>query len=101
MKLSLEMLVSKCLSLERLVLCGSDMVGDDEFVCIVFKCVVLKKLCIKNCFVFDYGMEVFVFGCFNLVKVKVKKCRVVICEGIDWLRVSRDSLFVNLDMGEE
>lgn len=100
-KSSLEMLASKCLSLERLALCGSDTVGDDELACIASKCVALKKLCIKNCPVSDHGMEALASGCPNLVKVKVKKCRAVTCEGTDWLRASRDSLPVNLDTGEE
>lgn len=99
-QLSLEMLASNCEKLERLALCGSDTVGDQELSCIAAKCNSLKKLCIKNCPVSDQTMEALACGCPNLVKVKVKKCRAVTCEGADWLRASRGSLSVNLDMGE-
>ena len=99
-KLSLEMLASNCLNLERLALCGSDTVGDPEISCIAAKCVALKKLCIKGCPVSDHGMEALASGCPNLVKVKVKKCKGVTSEGGDWLRQIRGSLAVNLDTGE-
>ncbi|GFS35222.1 VIER F-box protein 1 [Actinidia rufa] len=97
---SMEILGINCQNLERLALCGSDTVGDAEISCIAAKCVALKKLCIKNCPVSDHGMESLAGGCPNLVKVKVKKCRGVTCEGADWLRASRGSLVVNLDTGE-
>ncbi|KAK5845518.1 hypothetical protein E1A91_A01G126900v1 [Gossypium mustelinum] len=97
-KLSLEMLASNCPNLERLALCGSDTVGDAEISCIAVKCIALKKLCIKNCPVSDHGMEALASGCPNLVKVKVKKCRGVTSEGADWLRSTRGSLVVNLDI---
>ncbi|MBA0705953.1 hypothetical protein Golax_018101 [Gossypium laxum] len=97
-KLSLEMLASNCPNLERLALCGSDTVGDAEISCIAVKCIALKKLCIKNCPVSDHGMEALASGCPNLVKVKVKKCRGVTSEGADWLRATRGSLVVNLDI---
>ncbi|XP_021903441.1 F-box protein At1g47056-like [Carica papaya] len=99
-KSSLEMLASNCQNLERLALCGSDTVGDPEISCIAAKCIALKKLCIKNCPVSDHGMEALATGCPNLVKVKVKKCRGVTCEGAEWLRSSRVSLAVNLDTVE-
>ncbi|XP_028772585.1 F-box protein At1g47056 [Neltuma alba] len=99
-KASLEMLASNCHNLERLALCGSDTVGDDEISCIAAKCIALKKLCIKSCPVSDHGMEALASGCPNLVKVKVKKCKGVTLEGADWLRLSRASLAVNLDTGE-
>ncbi|XP_065881454.1 F-box protein At1g47056-like [Euphorbia lathyris] len=99
-KNSIEMLASNCPNLERLALCGSDTVGDAEICCIAAKCVALKKLCIKSCPVSDHGMEALASGCPNLVKVKVKKCRGVTCEGADWLRTSRGSVAVNLDSGE-
>ncbi|OIW15639.1 hypothetical protein TanjilG_08215 [Lupinus angustifolius] len=99
-KLSLEMLASNCLNLERLALCGSDSVGDPEISCIAVKCVALKKLCIKSCPVSDHGMEALASGCPNLVKVKVKKCKGVTSEGGDWLRLTRGSLAVNLDTGQ-
>ncbi|KAL4307895.1 hypothetical protein HN51_042326 [Arachis hypogaea] len=99
-KLSLEMLASNCLNLERLALCGSDTVGDPEISCIAAKCVALKKLCIKGCPVSDHGMEALASGCPNLVKVKVKKCKGVTSEGGDWLRQIRVSLAVNLDTGD-
>ncbi|XP_038704274.1 F-box protein At1g47056-like [Tripterygium wilfordii] len=99
-KLSLEMLASNCQNLERLALCGSDTVGDAEISCIAAKCIALKKLCIKSCPVSDEGMEALASGCPNLVKVKVKKCKAVTCDGADWLRASRGSLAVNLDTVE-
>ncbi|CAN1163929.1 Putative F-box/LRR-repeat protein 8 [Linum perenne] len=99
-KISVEKLASNCQKLERLALCGSDSIGDEEMCCIAAKCVALKKLCIKSCSVSDEGMKALAGGCPNLVKVKVKKCRGVTCEGADWLRGSRESLAVNLDGGE-
>ncbi|KAI3916027.1 hypothetical protein MKW98_004468 [Papaver atlanticum] len=96
---SLGLLASNCRNLERLALCGSESIGDAEISCIATKCVALRKLCIKGCPVSDHGMEALAGGCPNLVKVKVKKCRGVTCEGADWLRASRGSLAVNLDTG--
>lgn len=98
--LSLEKLATGCVNLERLALCGSGTVGDEELCCIAEKCVALKKLCIKSCPVSDVGMEALAGGCPNLVKVKVKKCRAVTSEGADWLRSCRGSLAVNLDASE-
>ncbi|KAJ4963619.1 hypothetical protein NE237_023558 [Protea cynaroides] len=98
--LSLGLLATNCQNLERLALCGSDTFGDAEISCIAAKCIALKKLCIKGCPVSDHGMEALAGGCPNLVKVKVKKCRGVTCEGADWLRTCRGSLAVNLDTGE-
>ncbi|MCL7030873.1 hypothetical protein MKW94_011349 [Papaver nudicaule] len=97
--LSLGLLASNCRNLERLALCGSESIGDAEISCIAAKCIALRKLCIKACPVSDHGMEALAGGCPNLVKVKVKKCRGVTCEGADWLRASRGSLAVNLDTG--
>ncbi|KAA8537790.1 hypothetical protein F0562_027630 [Nyssa sinensis] len=97
---SLEILANNCQNLERLALCGSETVGDAEISCLAAKCLALKKLCIKSCPVSDHGMEALAGGCPNLVKVKVKKCRAVTCEGADWLRASRGSLAVNLDTVE-
>ncbi|KAE8658840.1 F-box protein [Hibiscus syriacus] len=73
--ISLGMLASNCQNLERLALCGSDTV--------------------------DHGMEALASGCPNLIKVKVKKCRGVTSEGVEWLRASRGSLAINLDTGEQ
>ncbi|XP_010244251.1 PREDICTED: F-box protein At1g47056-like [Nelumbo nucifera] len=98
--LSLGLLAANCQNLERLALCGSDTIGDAEISCIAAKCMALKKLCIKSCPVSDHGMEALASGCPNLVKVKVKKCRAVTCEGADWLRACRGSLAINLDIGE-
>ncbi|OVA15897.1 Leucine-rich repeat [Macleaya cordata] len=94
---SLGLLAANCRNLERLALCGSETIGDAEISCIASKCLALRKLCIKGCPVSDHGMEALAGGCPNLVKVKVKKCRGVTCEGADWLRASRGSLAVNLD----
>ncbi|KAI4389526.1 hypothetical protein MLD38_001742 [Melastoma candidum] len=100
-KLSLDLLASNCLNLERLALCGSDTVGDAEISCIAGKCIALKKLCIKSCPVSNEGMEALASGCPSLVKVKVKKCRNVTCDIADWLKASRGSLAVNIDGGEQ
>ncbi|KAE8674723.1 putative Mannose-P-dolichol utilization defect 1 protein [Hibiscus syriacus] len=99
--ISLEMLASNCQNLEWLALCGSDTVGDAEISCIAAKCIALKKLCIKSCPVSDHGMEALASGCPNLIKVKVKKCRGVTPEGVEWLRANRGSLAINLDTGEQ
>ncbi|KAF8404968.1 hypothetical protein HHK36_009863 [Tetracentron sinense] len=98
--LSLSLLAANCRNLERLALCGSETIGDSEISCIASKCMALRKLCIKSCPVSDHGIEALAGGCPNLVKVKVKKCRGVTCEGADWLRANRGSLSVNLDSGE-
>ncbi|KVH87878.1 hypothetical protein Ccrd_024805 [Cynara cardunculus var. scolymus] len=42
-------------------------------------------------------IEAFAWGCPNLVKIKVKKCRNMTFELGDWLRAKRGSLVVNLD----
>nr|XP_016455607.1 PREDICTED: F-box protein At1g47056-like [Nicotiana tabacum] len=97
---SLEKLATNCLNLERLALCGSETVGDPELSCIAAKCNALRKLCIKSCPVSDQGMEALAGGCPNLVKVKVKKCRLVTSESADWLRTTRGSVAVNLDATE-
>ncbi|KZV52087.1 hypothetical protein F511_41476 [Dorcoceras hygrometricum] len=98
--LSLMAVASNCQKLERLALCGSETIGDTEISCIAAKCNALKKLCIKGCRVTDTGIEAFAFGCPNLVKIKVKKCKGVTSEVADWLRARRVSLAVNLDADE-
>ncbi|KAJ8651024.1 hypothetical protein MRB53_004047 [Persea americana] len=95
--LSLGLIASNCKNLERLALCASETIGDAEISCIAAKCSALKKLCIKGCPVSDHGMEALATGCPNLVKVKVRKCRGVTCEGMDWLRATRSMVTVNLD----
>ncbi|CAA0816262.1 F-box protein [Striga hermonthica] len=97
---SLMAMASNCHKLERLALCGSESIGDPEIVCIAAKCSALKKLCIKGCRVTDTGIEAFAFGCPNLVKIKVKKCRGVTSEVAEWLRARRVTLSVNLDADE-
>ncbi|XP_073123019.1 F-box protein At1g47056-like [Henckelia pumila] len=97
---SLMAMASNCQKLERLALCGSETIGDPEVSCIAAKCMALKKLCIKGCRVTDTGIEAFAFGCPNLVKIKVKKCKGVTSEVADWLRARRVSLAVNLDADE-
>lgn len=97
---SLMAMALNCPKLERLALCGSETIGDAEITCIAAKCVALKKLCIKGCRVTDSGIEAFAFGCPNLVKIKVKKCRGVTSEVAEWLRVRRVSLSVSLDADE-
>ncbi|XP_057499951.1 F-box protein At1g47056-like [Actinidia eriantha] len=98
--ISLESLATNCQKLERLALCGSETIGDAEISCIAAKCMALKKLCIKGCPVSDQGIESFAWGCPNLIKIKVKKCRGVTSDLADWLRVRRGSLVVNLDVCE-
>ncbi|KAI3722627.1 hypothetical protein L2E82_33669 [Cichorium intybus] len=95
---SLEAIATNCQKLERLALCGSETISDAEISCIASKCVALRKLCIKGCPVSDEGVEAFAWGCPNLVKIKVKKCRNVTSEVGDWLRARRRSLVVNLDV---
>ncbi|XP_022884270.1 F-box protein At1g47056-like [Olea europaea var. sylvestris] len=97
---SLMAIATNCQKLERLALCGSETIGDPEISCIAAKCMALKKLCIKGCRVTDSGIEAFAYGCPNLVKIKVKKCRGVTSEVADLLRASRMSLAVNLDADE-
>ncbi|KAI3462729.1 hypothetical protein Pfo_019392 [Paulownia fortunei] len=97
---SLMAIASNCQKLERLALCGSETIGDPEISCVAAKCTSLKKLCIKSCGVTDSGIEAFAFGCPNLVKIKVKKCRGVSSEVVDWLRARRILLAVNLDVDE-
>lgn len=97
---SLESVATNCQRLERLALCGSETIGDAEISCVASKCVALKKLCIKGCPVTDQGIEAFAWGCPNLVKIKVKKCRGVTSDLADWLKVRRGSLMVNLDVCE-
>ncbi|XAR74026.1 hypothetical protein NMG60_11008178 [Bertholletia excelsa] len=98
--ISLEAIASNCQKLERLALCGSETIGDPEISCIAEKCTALKKLCIKGCPVSDLGIEAFAWGCPNLVKMKVKKCRGVTNYRAAWLMAKRKSLVVNLDVCE-
>ncbi|XP_051141149.1 F-box protein SKIP2 [Andrographis paniculata] len=98
--ISLMALASNCQKLERLALCGSETIGDVEISCIAAKCTALRKLCIKACRVTDSGIERFAFGCPNLVKLKVKKCRGVTGDIADWLRSRRAALSVNFDADE-
>ncbi|KAL5753035.1 hypothetical protein ACOSP7_023210 [Xanthoceras sorbifolium] len=98
--LSLTAIAYNCPKLERLALCGSGTIGDAEIACISAKCLALKKLCIKGCAISDIGIEALAWGCPNLVKIKVKKCRGVSSEIAGWLKGRRGSLVVNLDAGE-
>lgn len=98
---SLDLLGSNCSTLERLAFCSSDTVGDPEIGCIAAKCMVLKKLCIKNCPVSDEGMKALASGCPSLVKLKVKKCVGVTSEGADWLRTRRELVALNLDFNDQ
>ncbi|XP_062102647.1 F-box protein SKIP2 [Humulus lupulus] len=95
--LGLAAVASNCLKLERLALCGSGSVGDAEIACIAAKCLALKKLCIKGCPISDVGIETLAWGCPNLAKIKVKKCRGVSGGIAEWLRERRKSLIVNWD----
>ncbi|XP_071733291.1 F-box protein SKIP2-like [Rutidosis leptorrhynchoides] len=94
---SLERLGTNCRKLERLALCGIEMIGDVEISCIAAKFSALRKLCIKSCPVSDHGIMVLAVGCPNLVKVKVRKCKGVSSDGVGLLQASRESLIVSLD----
>lgn len=98
--LSLAAIASNCQTLERLAICGSGSVGDAEIACIAAKCVALKKLCIKGCPISDVGIETLAWGCPNLAKIKVKKCRGVSGGIAEWLRERRVSLSVHWDDGD-
>ncbi|KAJ8764407.1 hypothetical protein K2173_006147 [Erythroxylum novogranatense] len=95
--LSLMAIAANCRKLERLALCGSVSIGDSEIACIAAKCVALKKLCIKGCAISNVGIEALAWGCPNLVKVKVKKCKGVSSRVMDWLQERKASLIVNFD----
>ncbi|XP_050207088.1 F-box protein SKIP2 [Mercurialis annua] len=95
--LSLGVIAANCQKLERLALCGSGIIGDQEIACIAAKCAALKKFCIKGCAISDVGIEALSWGCPNLVKVKVKKCRAVSNEVMDWLQDRKASLLVTFD----
>ncbi|CAN8257911.1 unnamed protein product [Cochlearia groenlandica] len=97
---SLSAIASNCEKLERLALCWSGTIGDAEIVCIAKKCGALRKLCVKGCAVSDLGIEALAVGCPNLVKLKVKKCRLVTREIGEWLREQRKTLMVNMDIVE-
>ncbi|CAO2830956.1 unnamed protein product [Amaranthus hypochondriacus] len=97
---SLDVIASNCRSLERLALCSCDSIGDLEMSCIASKCSALKKFCIKGCPISDNGLEALAWGCPNLVKIKVKKCRDVTKDIVEWFRERRESLIVNLDADE-
>ncbi|WZZ04543.1 hypothetical protein YC2023_090464 [Brassica napus] len=97
---SLSAIASNCEKLERLALCGSGTIGDAEIACIAKKCGALRKFCIKGCPVSDLGIEALAAGCPNLVKLKVKKCKVVTGEIGEWLREQRRTLVVSMD-GDE
>uniref|UniRef100_A0A6N2MFL5 COI1 F-box domain-containing protein n=1 Tax=Salix viminalis TaxID=40686 RepID=A0A6N2MFL5_SALVM len=76
------------LSMEQLLLIARDWRA---------KCVELKKLCIKGCAISDIAIELACLGCPNLVKVKVKKCKGVRSEAVDWLARRKGSLIVSFD----
>ncbi|WOL15205.1 F-box protein [Canna indica] len=96
--LSIEHIANSCRGLERLALCGCDTIGDAEIACIAARCMALKKLCIKGCPVSDFGLEALVEGCPSLIKIKLKRCRGVTQDGLDWLVANKDGpLSVSLD----
>ncbi|KAK7282775.1 hypothetical protein RIF29_11815 [Crotalaria pallida] len=98
--LGLEAVVSNCRNLERLALCGIGTIGDAEIEYIAAKSVALKKLCIKGCPVSNSGIAAFGFGCPNLVKLKVRKCRKVSGDVVEWLREKRGPFGFNFDYSE-
>ncbi|XP_065873543.1 F-box protein SKIP2-like [Euphorbia lathyris] len=95
--LSLAAIAANCQDLERLALCGSRTIGDQEIACIAAKCLALKKFCIKGCDISDIAIEALAWGCPNLMKVKVKKCRGVSNDVMDWLQERKASLVMNFD----
>lgn len=94
---SLALIASNCVKLERMALCNSEAMGDEELACIADKCASLRKLCIKNCPISDRGLWAFACGCPSLLKVKVKKCKDVTVASAAWLQLKRASLVVSLD----
>ncbi|GAB2229342.1 hypothetical protein Droror1_Dr00023481 [Drosera rotundifolia] len=90
----LAALRKNCGNLQELVLIGLNPTASS------LECVALKKFCIKSCPLSVDGLEALASGCPNLVKIKVKKCREVTHEILEWFRARRESLVVNLDMDE-
>ncbi|KAF2295350.1 hypothetical protein GH714_032636 [Hevea brasiliensis] len=98
---SLAAIAANCQKLERLALCGSGSIGDNEITCIAAKCVALKKLCIKGCAISDIAIQALAWGCPNLVKIKVKQCRGVSSEFVECLQQQKASLLVNIDAASD
>ncbi|KAH7352002.1 hypothetical protein KP509_19G024600 [Ceratopteris richardii] len=94
---SLDLLASNCLNLERLAICNTESVGDVELSCIAAKCGALRKLCIRGCAISDQGMRVLAHGCPQLMKVKVKKCKGITWQSAAWLQRHRPPLVLSLD----
>ncbi|MCO5584096.1 hypothetical protein L7F22_038019 [Adiantum nelumboides] len=94
---SLALIASNCVKLERMALCNSKAVGDEELMCIAEKFGSLRKLCIKNCPISDHGLAAFACGCPSLLKVKAKKCKDITTASATWLQMNRASLVVELD----
>ncbi|KAJ9177299.1 hypothetical protein P3X46_012533 [Hevea brasiliensis] len=94
---SLAVIAANCQKLERLALCGTGSIGDQEIACIAAKCVALKKLCIKGCAISDVAIRALAWGCPNLVKIKLKQCRGVSSEVVECLQRQKASLVVNFD----
>ncbi|KAK7263185.1 hypothetical protein RJT34_30771 [Clitoria ternatea] len=98
--LSLTIIASSCQGLERFALCGIGIVGDVEIECIAAKCMTLKKMCIKGCPVSNAGISTFSSGYPNLVKLKVRKCKKVTSDIVEWMREMRGSLAFSFDHGK-
>ncbi|CAN6485477.1 unnamed protein product [Victoria cruziana] len=95
----LNSLAENCRNLERMALCNTDSVGDAEMLCVAEKFGALRKLCVKNCPITDSGIEVIGWGCPNLIKLKVKRCKSVTKASICWLKLHRRGLVVSMDAG--
>ncbi|XP_043713212.1 F-box protein At1g47056-like [Telopea speciosissima] len=81
--LSLSLLGANCQNLERLAVGWSDTFGDAEISCIADKCIRLKNLYIMKCpGVTNYVMEALPGRCSNLVKVKIRSCSGITCNGV-------------------
>ncbi|KAF6161503.1 hypothetical protein GIB67_009382 [Kingdonia uniflora] len=80
-----------------MAVCNTDSMGDPELRIVAAKFSALKNLCIKNCSISDAGVEAMAFGCPNLIKLKVKRCRGVTQASVCQLRFQRRSLIVLMD----
>ncbi|KAF3792052.1 F-box protein [Nymphaea thermarum] len=98
---SLGELGEGCPGVERLALCGSETIGDGELAVVAAKFKSLRKLCVKGCPVSDDGMGALARGCPELVKVKVKKCRGVSVEGVEFLKQHRPGKALEFELDEE
>ncbi|CAN6448633.1 unnamed protein product [Victoria cruziana] len=98
---SLGELGEGCPGVERLALCGSETIGDGELAIVAAKFRSLRKLCLKGCPVSDEGMGVLAGGCPELVKVKVRKCRGVSIDGVEFIKQHRFGKALEFELDDE